>query len=408
MARVLIAWELGEAFGHLVRCLSLAETLSNRGHTVVLALKDVRLPGGEICPSGITVLQAPLTPQRRSNVPLKPVNYAGLLHHCGFSNPLDLAARLVGWKGVFTLAKPEVVIADHAPTALLAAELSDISHVAIGNAFAIPPDVTPWPSIRPWETIPASALVLAERHLDNVTSAAQKLLGHTRIVRVRELYGRHDLLETFAELDHYGARPLGRYIGPIVCAPKVNDADWQDEDNAKILAYIRPEVPGFKAIIAALAGVDAEVLCVTPGLAPKVARECATSQLRISLVPLGLPSLLSRADLAVSYGNCGFSTQSLLAGVPLLMSPIHVEQGLFARRVELMGAGKLLTGHTNTQHVQNHLEELLHTPEYRQAAVTFRDRYPHFSPAQAIESWVSLVEEAIAGTHSMPVRELQE
>jgi UDP:flavonoid glycosyltransferase YjiC (YdhE family) len=319
-----------------------------------------------------------------------------------------LAARLVAWQGIFSLAKPEVVIGDHAPTALLAAELSGISHLAIGNAFAIPPTETPWPSIRPWETIAISALVLAEVHLDQVTAAAQKLLGHTRAVRVRELFGRHDVLETFSELDHYGERLGGRYIGPIVCAPKVQATRWQDKSSAKILAYIRPEVPHFKHIMAALARVDAEVLCVVPGLAPVVAREAVTNRLRISLGPLELPSLLASADLAVSYGNCGFSTQSLLAGVPLLMSPIHVEQGLFARRVERMQAGKLLTGHANVQHVQENLDDLLDAPGYRQAARKFRDRYRYFSPEQAIENILKLVEELITRTNKMPTPALQE
>ncbi len=42
MARVLIAWELGDAFGHLARCLRLAEGLAARGRGVTLALKAAR------------------------------------------------------------------------------------------------------------------------------------------------------------------------------------------------------------------------------------------------------------------------------------------------------------------------------------------------------------------------------
>jgi len=58
MARVLIAWELGEDFGHLARCLRLAQGLVARGHGVTLALKDVRLPAGQHLEPGITVLPA--------------------------------------------------------------------------------------------------------------------------------------------------------------------------------------------------------------------------------------------------------------------------------------------------------------------------------------------------------------
>lgn len=47
MARVLIAWELGEAFGHLARCLRLAHGLVARRPGAALALKDVRLLTGK-------------------------------------------------------------------------------------------------------------------------------------------------------------------------------------------------------------------------------------------------------------------------------------------------------------------------------------------------------------------------
>ena len=93
MARVLIAWELGEAFGHLARCLRLAEGLVKRGHAVTLALKDVRLPTAPRVLAGITVLPAPITSSKETEHS-PPVNYADMLRVCGFSNAQDVAARL--------------------------------------------------------------------------------------------------------------------------------------------------------------------------------------------------------------------------------------------------------------------------------------------------------------------------
>lgn len=62
MAHALIAWELGEAFGHLARCVRLAEGLVARGHKVTLALKNVGLPAGQMLVPGITVLVADHAP----------------------------------------------------------------------------------------------------------------------------------------------------------------------------------------------------------------------------------------------------------------------------------------------------------------------------------------------------------
>lgn len=398
MARILIAWELGAGIGHLARCLQLARGLGQRGHSVVLALKDVRLPGGPEMPRGITILPAPLTPQlRQAARPL--VNYADILCHCGFAEAPDLAARLVAWQGILALARPTVLIGDHAPTALLAARLSGIPHMAIGNGFAIPPAVFPWPSIRPWETVADEDLTVAEERLDRTTAAAQKRLGYSTTVRMRELFGDRDVLDTFAELDHYGERPNGRYVGPIISVPHALPVDWQSREGSRVLAYLRPETPGFTTILQAFARLDAEVLCIAPGLAPIMAKRLATRRLRLALTPVDLPPLLAKADLAVNYGNSGFSTQALLAGVPLLMSPRHVEQRLFAHRIEALGAGELFNPHADVEAATNHLQALLHSISHRQAAQAFASGYRRFSPEDALDQSLGSVEQMLPGVN---------
>jgi UDP:flavonoid glycosyltransferase YjiC (YdhE family) len=395
MARILIAWELGEAFGHLVRCLRLAEELRRRGHVVVLVLKDIRLPGPHVAMHDLTVLQAPLSPQQRPVKRRMPVNHADVLLHCGFADAREVAARLAVWHGMFRLTRPEVVVADHAPTALLAACCADIPHMAIGNGFAIPPAVSPWPSIRPWESISDEILVAAEHRLDRMTEAAQKALGCAASVRMREVYGEGDVLDTFAELDHYGPRPGVRYVGPVVAMPDVRRVNWRDHGGARVLAYLRPAVPGFTMIVQALARLDAEVLCVAPGLASGTARSLATRRLRIALAPVDLTLLLKDADLAVGYASCGFATQALLAGVPLLLRPRYVEQVLLGRRVEAMGAGRLLHTRIDAEVIASGLRDVLHNPVHRQAAQAFKDSYCHFSSEQAIGQTCILIEQAV-------------
>ena len=384
MARVLIAWELGEAFGHLARCLRLAEGLVARGHQVTLALKEVRLPTGQQLVPGISVLAAPRTPQT-GPVGRSPINYADVLRVSGFSDAQDVAARLNAWRGILNLTRPDVLVADHAPTALLAARIADIAYLSVGNGFAIPPDVSPWPSIRPWEAIPDRALSTAETLLDRVFDAALKALGYPKTARVRELFGAEDVLDTFVELDHYGVRTAGHYVGPIVSVRQAMRVEWQSREGSRVLAYLRPSVPGFSAILQAFARLDAEVLCVAPGMKPDVAERVATRRLRIALTPVDLAPLLERADLAVGYGNSGFSTQALLAGVPLAMRPRYVEQALLARRVEALGAGKLLAGQIDAGGVTSALQDLLGNPTYRNAAGAFQERHRHFATEQAIE-----------------------
>ena len=320
-----------------------------------------------------------------------------------------MRARLNAWQGMFSLVRPDVLVADHAPTALLAARLAEVPYLSIGNGFAIPPSVSPWPSIRSWEAVSDQALTAAEARLDRVLDEAQRALGHTRTVRVRDLFGAHDILDTFAELDHYGARPDGRYVGPIGSVPQALHVAWQSRDGPKVLAYLRPAVPGFQSILQALARLDAEVLCIAPGMKPEMAKRCATRRLRIALAPVDLPPLLEHADLAIGYGNSAFTTQALLAGVPLAMRPRHVEQALFAHRVEALGAGKLLGGRIDAASVSASLQELLGNPAYRQAARSFRSRHADYSPSQAIEQSLFLIERTfLDGWNTDSTRKTQE
>ena len=94
----------------------------------------------------------------------------------------------------------------------------------------------------------------------------------------------------------------------------------------------------------------------------------------------------------MGYENSGFSTQALLAGIPLLMRPKHVEQALFAGRVEALGAGKLLGGKLDASQAFSALQTLLEEPWYRQAAQTFKSRYQDFSAEQALEQSLLLIE----------------
>ncbi len=108
MARVLIAWELGEAWGHLARCLRLAQALQQRGHVVALVLKDIRFPFSWQLPPGIVLLTAPAIRQQRAVK--MPSNYAEVLLCCGFNDVADVANRLRAWVSIFSLCEPDVLV----------------------------------------------------------------------------------------------------------------------------------------------------------------------------------------------------------------------------------------------------------------------------------------------------------
>lgn len=395
MSRILIAWELGSNYGHLARLLPIARRLRERGHGVVLAVRDTRAAAELLGSSELTFVQAPVS-LAKARLARSPASYAELLLGEGYAEPTALAGRVAAWRSLLHLAQADAVLVDHAPTALLAARISGVPHLAIGNGFALPPDLSPLPSIRPWEEIPESRLLAAGNAIDEAIARVAERFGYRQPIALRNLFGPQDLLDTFAELDHYPQRGPINAIGPIFSIEGARKVEWRESGSRKILAYLRPEVPGFGTMLAALREADAETLCVAPGLRPAQARRLAGPRLRISLVPLDLSHLLDTAALAITYGNSGTCAQALLAGTPLLTMPRFVEQHLLGMRIEALGAGLQLTRDRSPVACAEAIATLLDDARYAACARQIADRYAGHTPKMAVERAVVAVESCAA------------
>ncbi len=392
--RILIAWELGGNYGHLARCLPIAEGLRRRGHEVVFAVRDTRTAAELSAPAGMAFVQAPLV-RAKTGLARPPASYAEILLGAGYADATGLYGAVRAWCGLLRLGRVEAVLADHAPTALLAAHISGVPHLAIGNGFAVPPTVSPPPSIRPWEAVPETRLKQAGRAVDAAIAAVAVGFGYRGAVALRDLFGSQDILDTFAELDPYPARKAGKYIGPIYSLSGTKAVPWQEADGRKIVAYLRPDLPGFAALMAALDEVDAEKFCVIPGLRPSQARSLAGPRMRIALEPVALDLLLHRADLVVSYGGNGTTAQALLAGKPLLLVPRLVEQYLGCRAIGGLGAGILLEGDRSRDAFTDGLNAILTDACFAACARRFADNHAGFSPAAAVAQAIAAIEACV-------------
>ena len=119
MSKILLAWEHGADYGHVMRLATLARELVRRGHEPVLVLKDLAHAEPLLAGQGLTVLQAPLWLGDVSGLP-QPASYAETLLHLGFLHPQALTGLCRAWRSLLALTGPDVLVCDHAPTALLA------------------------------------------------------------------------------------------------------------------------------------------------------------------------------------------------------------------------------------------------------------------------------------------------
>ncbi|MCA9246609.1 MAG: hypothetical protein KDA42_05820, partial [Planctomycetales bacterium] len=215
MATILIAWELGGGLGHLSMLDPPAREWLRRGHRVVAALRDLSRAEEVFAGSGVEYLQSPLRTRRVADPFPSPCTFPQILHNVGLANLPEMRAVLGAWRTIYDTVRPDLVVFDHAPSAILAARGRDFVQAATGTGFCVPPDVFPFPDWRPWHKTPPEQL---QRDEVALLAALNQLLaeaGQPPLERIGQLYGDLDepMLTTFAELDHYGPRAAARYWG---------------------------------------------------------------------------------------------------------------------------------------------------------------------------------------------------
>lgn len=383
MSRILFAWELGANFGHLARDIPIAERLRAQGHDILFVVRDVGVAEQLLRSRGFSFVQAPvalLPPTREA-----PANYSEILMAAGYGDSSSLSGRVRAWTALFNLHGSHVVVINHAPTALLAARAVDLPAVVTCIGFEVPPQVEPLPSIRPWEGTPIERLRSADSFVLKRLNDVLGSYGRPMLARVADLFeGVPTFFTTFAELDHYGIRADAEYVGMFSSLDGPGRRAWPTFGGARVFAYLRPSVPGFECMLAALRDADVSAICVVPGIADTLAQQYRSLSLEIVTQPLALDQILSSATLAVVYGT-GTMSDALLAGVPLLMVPQVVEQALVAKRIEALGAGLLWQAPRTAPSAKEILRSALSNAKLRQAAQMFANKYHDFSASRAAE-----------------------
>lgn len=402
MSRVLIAWELGGNLGHLARLVPFARRLRACGHQVLLVIRDLRA-GATLCaPHGLPYVQSPL-PAQPGNRHFLPASYAEILLCEGFADIMDLRGRVDAWLGLYRLWSPDAVVIDHAPTALFTARLASIPALSISSGFEIPPALSPLPCIRPWQAIPRNRLAVSEARVVANLNHVSRTHGGTNLEHLARLFdlGRTCFI-TFPELDHYGHRPDGTYIGPVFGEIGGAKTDWRDGSERRILAYLRANVPGVQSLLRVLRDSGHEVICFMPDMPKSWRAELASPALRLFNHVFDMARLLPATSLVVSYGGSGMINGALLAGVPLLLNPRNVEQYLSAQRVAALGAGWVMEHRRQEADYAHALEALLNETSYVGHARAFAERHGAHTAGAALDHLVNAIHALLAPASAGP------
>ncbi|QJR15957.1 glycosyltransferase [Usitatibacter palustris] len=400
MARIVFAWELGGSIGHAVASARLGAALAARGHEVAFIFRDLTplrfLPEAQAFPA----FQAPRI--REEGRATSPSGYAEILQGYGYLDSRSLIGLVGAWRSLLTDWKADLVVADFSPTALLAARTLGLRRVTYGNGFFTPPRLAPLPPFRIGPEVDIARLAENEAQ---VLAVVNQALAHFSAKPLAQLSGQfetdEDFLCTFAELDHYGTRPVSHYWGPRMSTDAGASVHWPSGGGKKVLVYVQAQFEGLDELIGALRMRPHSVVAFIPRLDESRRRALEGPRRKISPSMARLDTLLAECDLLVCHGG-EIAPGALMHGVPTLMLPQHYEQFLMSLRMQQLGAGLAPGAPPAPGEITALLDRLLAEPAHKTNAASYAKRHPQFSPREQRRRVIQRIEDILATNRTTP------
>lgn len=391
MSRILLAWELGGNFGHLSILLPIARHLRQRGHKVLFAVKDPLVAEQFLQDEGLSHVQSP-RPCSRNVRSSKPASFADILAGAGFGSIETLAGLVGAWRDLFGVFRPDAVVAQYAPVTQFSARLDGLPCLQLNTGFENPPDAAPYPCFRPNLRLDREHLLAKETSMLLTINRISSGFGQGPFQSLQEIFkSETSLLVTLPELDHYPGRRDGRYIGPISVRDDGVAMQWSQGKKTRIFVYLRP-FPGLEHILRTLNRSDAEVIACIPGIDAGFSAASANKLFRIATSGVRLSGILAGMDLAVTHAGHGTTAAAFLAGVPMLMIPTTVEQGMMSRNMECLGVGVGVRRERIAADFPAAMDRIVADHAFHKKAENLVKKYAGYDQARVIERITNTIE----------------
>lgn len=364
---VLCTWEVGGELGHISRLSAIAKTLEKAGYRVVVALKDLSRAYPFFSGTGVTLMQAPVwLPKISMQRPIACQADSMLL--LGYLEPDPLECQMLAWRALVDAVEPGLLVFDFSPTAMLAMRDYPIPKVVVGTGFAEP---APGAPLADWRPAPQNDGLVArqEQRVLGVINQVLQRRGETLLTCLTDLFCADlTVISNLRELDFYPQRPATRYC--LAATPGTErHLTFAAADKPRLVAYLKPAYPGFAQVLAALTQVEAEVIAICPTAPAGSLESWQRPNVQFTRDLVNLPALLAQADLFVGHGNAGTVRESLVAGAPVLVLPIQLEQLLTGKKLQALGVGVLLEGEPDGAAIVSAIRQMLRQKEVYRGAI---------------------------------------
>ncbi|WP_210404904.1 glycosyltransferase [Hahella sp. CCB-MM4] len=280
----------------------------------------------------------------------------------GYREPATLRSMVMAWRNLMLTAGAEVVFANYAPTAQMAALSLGLPIIILGSGFAVEP---PGRSGVNWQTFqPMVRKGLSSEEAVCLKAANQVLseLGLSRLTHLSDInqadvYIFHHL----KELDIYRHLRLEDEIYHPFSLPDVvgqmTSEDWSESDT--VVAYLKSYYPKLDIVLGALSRFPIKVLISCPGLPEDKLQEWRNNGLEIYSQLLDLRRAFKNCRLFISHGGIGTLSDALLHGIPFLGLPFHMENLSNCVAAKNAGLGDYLVKIDNPKSVADQINHFM-------------------------------------------------
>ncbi len=350
MATFLVGWELGSERGHMALLEPVVAALRRRGHRVAVAVKDLgALPGPTSSLLQGPVFQAPVWPSLDSGLDSGQASREPMaetvgddLIAVGLGNEQDVFPRARAWADLIATVGADVVLAECAPTLLLAARRR-CRAIAFGSAYSLPPAGRPLPPVLAPLRPPSGPSAAREAALRLAFDGADRALGGGGLACFSDLFAVDTWVCNLAELDPYASLRPAAAAGPLDILQFDAAAQFPAGSalGDRVFVYAKP-FPVLPRLMEALAPRCRQLEIFVSNAPSTVVNPWPHVQLHRQ--PIDIPRRLRDFSAVVHFGGLNLTAEALFAGVPQLILPMHLEQSATALAVQRLGVGHCQLG----------------------------------------------------------------
>lgn len=389
---ILCTWEMGSDLGHIARLSSLTKALEIEGYHVILALKDLSRCYPFFKDTNAQIIQAPnwllkLKMQR----PIACL--ADTLLLSGYVNPEALLMLTKAWQTIVQLVKPDLIIFNYSPTALLSLrDETRIKKIIVGTGFSEPEAGYPIADWR-YHKVDDNLIAEQERVTLHPINTVLKQLNKTALKKLSDLWQVNKvILHELPPFDPYHEiRTNAVYCLSQDSTNNHMPVVFPETGKKKIIAYLKPSYAKFEQLLKALAHSDADVFVACPVGPENLLKSCESDHFKYSTSLVNLAEGLERSDLFVGHGNITTVHEALYAEIPTLVFPQQQEQLLTGKKLQKLGAGMMIIDFESSHDLARYINKVLYDVELRGRVKSIKQKYHVIN-----QSVASVVKESIS------------